>query len=239
MTTRLWNNGAPVWNKGQAMKPPFVCTCAACGHPMSIAYGAASGRNRIYRAKRGGATYCSKACHRKATSAKISRTLQGHVLAPHIVAALRSGIRKMWADPVRRARIVAANLGRKASDTERAHKRSAWYRSDASQHHLALIQATYAGAKSPHWKGGITPQHRLERNNSRVRRWAKTVKERDHHTCQLCGVPGGKELHADHVQSFAAHPELRYELSNGRTLCIDCHRKTPNWGYRGKRRTAA
>lgn len=26
--------------------------------------------------------------------------------------------------------------------------------------------------------------------------------------------------------------KLRFELSNGRTLCVECHKKTPNYGYK-------
>jgi hypothetical protein len=46
---------------------------------------------------------------------------------------------------------------------------------------------------------------------------------------QICLKRGG-ELHPDHIKQFALYPELRYELSNGRTLCADCHRKTESWG---------
>lgn len=61
--------------------------------------------------------------------------------------------------------------------------------------------------------------------------WRKAVFERDNYTCQMCSQRGG-ELQADHIKPFAFFPELRTELSNGRTLCKDCHRKTPTWGNR-------
>lgn len=35
---------------------------------------------------------------------------------------------------------------------------------------------------------------------------------------------------ADHIKSYALYPKLHLELNNGRTLCIPCHRKTPNYG---------
>ena len=35
---------------------------------------------------------------------------------------------------------------------------------------------------------------------------------------------------SNHILQFAFFPELRLALENGRTLCVDCHRKTPTWG---------
>ena len=54
--------------------------------------------------------------------------------------------------------------------------------------------------------------------------WRKMVFERDNYTCQGCGDVGCK-LEADHIKRFAEYPNLRYELSNGQSLCIPCHRK--------------
>ena len=41
----------------------------------------------------------------------------------------------------------------------------------------------------------------------------------------------GSRLQADHIKPYSAHPELRHDLANGRTLCVPCHRKTPTYGY--------
>lgn len=57
-------------------------------------------------------------------------------------------------------------------------------------------------------------------------RWAKAVKNRDFHTCQLCGVHG-TELNSHHLNSWNAFPEERYSIDNGITLCsglrTSCH----------------
>lgn len=70
------------------------------------------------------------------------------------------------------------------------------------------------------------------------REWRSKVFERDNFTCQNCGQHGGK-LQADHMKSVAAYPELRHEVSNGRTLCVPCHQKTPNYGYKAVKEIAA
>lgn len=73
--------------------------------------------------------------------------------------------------------------------------------------------------------------------------WRKRVFERDDYTCILCGVRGVK-LEADHITRFsdilkknkinsfsdAVLCEKLWDVKNGRTLCIPCHRSTPTWG---------
>jgi 5-methylcytosine-specific restriction endonuclease McrA len=64
------------------------------------------------------------------------------------------------------------------------------------------------------------------------RQWRTAVFERDRYTCQKCGKVGGY-LHAHHIKEWEYYPELRYEVSNGTTLCrVPCHREV-----HGARRT--
>jgi len=68
-----------------------------------------------------------------------------------------------------------------------------------------------------------------KRINERPRRtpeykeWKRIVIERDGHKCVLCGED--KNLQIDHIKSFALFPELRTNPSNGRTLCLRCHKR--------------
>lgn len=80
----------------------------------------------------------------------------------------------------------------------------------------------YRGKDNPSWKGGITPVYKAIRNSIEYEEWRTKVFERDLYTCQMCGEIGGY-LQADHIKKFSDYPELRFELSNGRTLCISCH----------------
>ena len=87
------------------------------------------------------------------------------------------------------------------------------------------------GAKSHFWKGGISPLNKIIRGSLEYTLWRETVFVRDDYTCQECGKRGGK-LHADHIKAFATYPELRLTVTNGRALCIPCHKLTDNYAGR-------
>jgi HNH endonuclease/NUMOD3 motif len=103
--------------------------------------------------------------------------------------------------------------------------------SEQTKRKISLAQM---GNKAPNWKGGISPMHERERKRANYGEWRKAVFERDNHTCQMCSArskAGNRvRLNADHIKPFSKYPELRLELSNGRTLCEPCHRKTPTYG---------
>ena len=87
------------------------------------------------------------------------------------------------------------------------------------------------GAKNVNWKGGPTRLSWTVRQTAEYATWRKSVFERDNYTCQKCGAKG-VELHADHIRPVCAYPELAYELDNGQTLCVPCHKATPTYGKR-------
>lgn len=91
-----------------------------------------------------------------------------------------------------------------------------------------------SGPNHPAWKGGVTPKNEKIRKSRRYAEWRLAIFRRDDFTCQLCGARNGKgrrvKLNADHIKPFSTHPELRFDLDNGRTLCVPCHIQTPTWG---------
>jgi 5-methylcytosine-specific restriction endonuclease McrA len=87
------------------------------------------------------------------------------------------------------------------------------------------------GDKHPMWKGGITSERTQAMHLTEYQQWRRDVMERDKYTCQICGVLGGN-LQVDHIKPYALFPELRLDPTNGRTLCIPCHRKTDTYGAR-------
>ena len=95
------------------------------------------------------------------------------------------------------------------------------------------ISEAHKGAKSHLWQGGITKEGNRIRTSRQYKLWRIAVYERDNYTCKVCLKKGGK-LNADHIKQFAYYPELRFEVSNGQTLCEYCHKATPT--YRKKRK---
>jgi len=84
------------------------------------------------------------------------------------------------------------------------------------------------GSLAPNWKGGISRANLIIRGSLDYRLWREAVFQRDNWTCQKCGNRGG-DLEAHHIKPFAYFPDLRFEVSNGQTLCRKCHQETPSY----------
>jgi hypothetical protein len=80
------------------------------------------------------------------------------------------------------------------------------------------------GKANSNWKGGITSEKYLIRSSIKYKIWRDKVFKRDNYTCQMCGKRGGK-LQAHHKFLFSKFPRLRFTISNGITLCKNCHNK--------------
>lgn len=153
--------------------------------------------------------------------------------------------------PEHRAKTSAANKGKVRSAQSRLNISLAHRGSKLSEEHKAHIKASAGGWKhSPEMCAHLSKinkgKHHSEEAKAKMRashqrRWAghisadprrvefyevwrREVLKRDKRTCQRCGKVGGK-LHAHHIKPWAAFPELRYEVSNGKTLCANpCHK---------------
>lgn len=76
-------------------------------------------------------------------------------------------------------------------------------------------------------------------HNSKYINWRKQVFQRDNYTCQFCNQVGGN-LNADHiipVKILLAKGDIVSitDINNGRTLCFECHKTTPSYGWKGAR----
>ena len=100
-----------------------------------------------------------------------------------------------------------------------------------------------AGNNCHLWRGGITKLVKKIRESIEYKQWRKAIFEKDNFTCWFCKVKG-KKIQADHYpKSFsqiirenkiknlqqAMKCQELWDISNGRTLCIDCHKKTDNY----------
>jgi len=54
--------------------------------------------------------------------------------------------------------------------------------------------------------------------------WRKTIFERDQYICQLCNKKGDK-LNAHHFENYSSNKEKRFNIDNGVTLCVKCHKQ--------------
>lgn len=109
---------------------------------------------------------------------------------------------------------------------------------------IARMSEARRGEKSNLWKGGTSTLAIIIRGCCQYHEWREQCFKRDNYTCQICNKWGGK-LNADHypkafsqilhennILSFDDAMECAelWDLSNSRTLCVDCHIKTDNFG---------
>lgn len=94
------------------------------------------------------------------------------------------------------------------------------------------------------WKGGITKFRIKVMQTNKYKLWRTAVFERDNYTCQHCGFKGF--LQADHIKPYseiiqenniktvedAKRCNELWDVLNGRTLCVPCHRQTHTFGGR-------
>ena len=138
--------------------------------------------------------------------------------------------------------------GKKHSEeTKRKISKSEQGKVDSEETKKRRIASARSGEDNYFWKGGITPLRLLIKQNCKYRQWRSEVFTRDDFTCQVCGQRGGA-INADHIKSFslildenniktvenALACEELWNINNGRTLCEECHRKTDNFGSKGR-----
>lgn len=90
--------------------------------------------------------------------------------------------------------------------------RKCWNKSNRQENHYA-------------WNPELTQKDRLTRRHfPETREWRTAVFERDSYTCQVCQQLGNK-LVAHHLNGWDKHPNQRFDINNGVTLCQKCHKQ--------------
>lgn len=91
------------------------------------------------------------------------------------------------------------------------------------------------GEKNPNWKGGINNKKISIWNTVEYKEWRTSIFERDKYVCRGCGIKNGDGktiyLEAHHILPRRDFPHLTFDLSNGITLCKECHDKTRKKEY--------
>lgn len=121
-------------------------------------------------------------------------------------------------------------LGRKHTDEAKKKNRLAHLGLPTPKMAFKKGDPRITGPNNPVWNGGTSSARTKMWQSQEYKDWRQDVFERDNYTCQGegCGQIGGK-LNAHHIRSYSLFPELRLDLSNGQTLCLDCHKKTDNF----------
>lgn len=91
------------------------------------------------------------------------------------------------------------------------------------------------GTKHHNWKESISDEERIKQRNSlEYEEWREGVYKRDNYTCRICYDNSGGNLNAHHLDGYSWCKEKRTDISNGITLCIDCHEEYHQiYGYNG------
>lgn len=90
------------------------------------------------------------------------------------------------------------------------------------------------GEENPLYDSTLTQEERDRSGRpSEILYWRKAVYERDLYKCVLCGDSTGGNLNAHHLDGWHWCKERRFDISNGMTLCEDCHDEFHSeYGYR-------
>lgn len=98
------------------------------------------------------------------------------------------------------------------------------------------------GENSHFWKGGKVDQKMKIRTHALYREWRDKVFKRDNFTCQSCLTTSSEikrgKLAAHHIIPFSENPKTRLKVSNGITLCWQCHKDYHKYVKNGKLETA-
>ena len=157
-------------------------------------------------------------------------------------------------------KISQGNMGKKMSVEAKKKMSQTKKGKKFTEEHRRNLKIAHKGQNAGHlskfWKGGITPLRRKIRTTFEYRLWRSDIFTRDNYTCILCGdhTCKGKgqtiQLNADHFPKTFSEIIEQYQIktldeaikcselwniNNGRTLCEDCHKRTPTYGGKNKK----
>lgn len=124
-------------------------------------------------------------------------------------------------------KIGLSQKGKKLSEETKRKMSSSQKGKIFTEEHKRKISENHknvSGKNNPAYNPNLTDNDRIDRRKIiGYKPWFQSVFKRDNYTCQICGDNKGGNLNAHHIESYNNNPTLRLELSNGITLCEDCH----------------
>ena len=60
-------------------------------------------------------------------------------------------------------------------------------------------------------------------DDPQYKKWRHDVRQRDHRCCRWPGCKQRRKLNVHHIRKWSDFPSLRYEITNGITLCKHHH----------------
>lgn len=98
------------------------------------------------------------------------------------------------------------------------------------------MKGKFVRENNPNWNPNLTDEEREQnRDFKEYEEWRTSVYERDDYTCQCCGQRGDR-LNAHHKDGYNWCIERRLDVTNGVTLCKECHKEFHHI-YGGKNNT--
>lgn len=90
-----------------------------------------------------------------------------------------------------------------------------------TEEHKRKISIALKGENSPHWikDRSLLKTGREKAYDTKYKYWMLEVKNRDGWKCKIENDDCLGDLEAHHILGWRSHPELRYEINNGITLC--------------------
>jgi hypothetical protein len=129
--------------------------------------------------------------------------------------------------------------GRKLTEE---HKKKC--RENSARYWLGKKRPNMTGVLHPNWKViKKSPLYLAIRGSQKYLDWRLKIKKKHKFHCQFCGAIDNLQvdhypkrfidfIHDFNIKSFeeAMECDELWKLDIARTLCIKCHRQTPNWG---------
>ena len=85
------------------------------------------------------------------------------------------------------------------------------------------ISESHKGDKHPLWIKDRSKLSTDRRNDPKYRQWLIDVKIRDNFKCKINNKECKGRIESHHIRAWRDYPKLRYEVSNGITLCSFHH----------------